>query len=338
MRICSLLPSATEIVYALGLGKDLVAVSHECDYPSEALSKPKATRSAVASAELSSKEINDQVAALVREGKGIYSLDLDLLGALRPDLIITQELCEVCAVSLNDVRAAVSQLALDCQVLAMEPHTIKDINGTILKVGDVTGRRKEARQVIASMRDRIEAVEQRAAEVTRPPRVLCLEWLDPPMVAGHWVPEMVDLAGGVDGIGRPGEPSFKVTWERIAKYDPEVIVLMPCGSDPSRTLAEIATVEEREEWPRLSAVRQNRVYAVNASHYFSRPGPRIADGVHVLAQCLHPSLFMDMQDMAPSEAYQQVRRRRARSNAAPAPAGSTPPAAPPTTPQSTDPG
>ncbi len=286
-----------------------MAVSHECDHPPEAAQKPKVTRSAIESEKLTSAEIDAAIGKRVAESKGIYTLDRELLGSLRPELIFTQELCEVCAVSFDEVRAAVEELALECQVVSLEPHTIKDINGSVLKVGDLTGRRKEAREVVASMRDRIDAVAERAADVTRPPRVFCMEWLDPPMAAGHWVPEMVELAGGIDGLGCPGDPSEKISWEQLRDYDPQIVVLMPCGFDIERTLAELPAIEGRVEWQGLSAVRSGRVYAVDASHYFSRPGPRVADGVHVLAQCLHPALFIDMQDMAPAGAHQQLKRR-----------------------------
>ncbi len=287
MRIATLLPSATEIVCALGLADAVVAVTHECDYPPEVAGRPVVVHPAVDSARRTSREIDTQVEAALRRGEPLYRIDTEALAALRPDLLITQDLCEVCALPALDVEAVLAALPGSPRVLRLHPHTLGDILGDVLEVGAATGRDAAARQVVERLRARVARVE--AAVAGRPrPGVCCVEWLDPPFCAGHWMPELVRLAGGREVIGRPERPSVRVAWAEIARAAPEVVVLTVCGFDVSRTLREAAAIASRPEWRALPAVRTGRVYATDAGSYFSRSGPRVVDGLEILASILHP--------------------------------------------------
>lgn len=291
LKICSLLPSATEIVFALGLGDQLVGVTHECDFPPEAGRLPVVTRSTLRHGSHDSREIHHHISAALHTGSSIYLLDQALLGRLDPDLILTQELCDVCAVSYELVEQAVQRLEGKHRVLSLEPTSLPGILATIEQVGEVAGAPARAATLVAELRQRIEVVAEKATKATGCPRVFAMEWLDPPFAAGHWVPEMVRLAGGQDLLGREGQPSSQITWSRIIEYDPEVIVLIPCGFTLEQTVEEAAKVHFPVEWGRLTATRRARVYAVNGSAYFNRPGPRIVDGLEILAEILHPGLF-----------------------------------------------
>jgi iron complex transport system substrate-binding protein len=291
VRIVSLLPSATEIAFALGLGEQVVAVSHECDFPPEARQRPAVTRSPLHGHHLSSAEIDRRTAEELRQGGTLYHLDVDRLAALAPDLILTQELCEVCAVAQPEVERAVRELGTAPRVLSLEPNTLGDALGTIEVVGATTGREAAAAALTAALQSRIERVRDAAATAPDRPRVFCMEWTDPPWVAGHWVPEMVALAGGEDVLGRPGAPSVRIDWERVVAAAPEVVVLMPCGYDLARTIADRPIVEALPGWATLPAVRSGRVFAVDGSSYFNRPGPRLVDGLELLAHLLHPERF-----------------------------------------------
>ena len=290
MKICSLLPSATEIVCALGLEDELVAVTHECDYPAAVLGKPRITSSAIDHTGSTSAEIHRHISAAVHRGSSIYHLDRELLERLAPDLVLTQELCDVCAVSYEQVERAVRIARSESAIVSLEPTTLDEILGTVLHVGSLTGREARAERVVAGLRSRIARVIDAVAAVDARPRVLCMEWLDPVFVGGHWAPGMVEAAGGIDGLGVPGEPSFVVTWEQVEAYAPEVVVLMPCGYHLQEVVDEFRRTPLPPEWRRLPAVRAGRVYAVDASSYFNRPGPRIVDGLEVMAQILHPGL------------------------------------------------
>lgn len=291
MRIVSLLPSATEIVCGLGLVDDLVGISHECDYPPEVVGKPVVTRNVIDGESLSSREIDDAVRLQQAQGGGVYALDLELLAELEPDLVLTQGLCDVCAVSHSLVRQHVPRLPSKPRVLSLSPQRLADVLSNVKTVGDFTGRTAEARALIAALRTRLDRVALATVSAERLPRVFCLEWLDPPWTAGHWVPEMVGLAGGIEGLTTAGVPSRRATWPEIAEYAPEVVVLMPCGFDLERTRREAARAAWPEEWVRLPAVRAGRVWAVSGTDYFNRPGPRLFDGVEVLARIFHPERF-----------------------------------------------
>lgn len=302
MRICSLLPSATEIVFALGLGDRLVAVTHECDYPPEATRLPVITRSALDHAGSGSREIHTHVSRSIHAGSSLYELDQALLKELDPDLILTQELCAVCAVAYDQVRKAVRLLEGERRVVSLEPTSVGGILETIERVGEVAALPDRAAEVVRQLRQRIERVTAATGAARARPRVLALEWLDPPFVGGHWVPEMVRLAGGSDGLGRQGAPSREIAWAEIAAYAPEVVVLMPCGFGLERTIAELGRATLPDEWRHLPAVRAGQVYAVDGSAYFNRPGPRIVEGLEILAGILQP-------DRVPPRAETQAWRR-----------------------------
>lgn len=281
-RIVSLLPSATEMVCALGLESSLQAVSHECDYPPQAVAKPKATFGLIPSVELDSGEIDRRVSQSLCRGESLYGLDLEVLRRARPELVVTQELCDVCAVTGTELRRALQELGLSPRVLTQTPRNLQGILQDILELGAALGARGRAESVVARMREEARAL--RAASDGRPrPRVWCAEWLDPPFAAGHWVPELVALAGGLEVLGRAGEPSRRADWEELAAAAPEIVVLMPCGFDADRTLREAGRLRENPAWRGLPAVREGRVWAVDANAYFSRPGPRILEGAALLA-------------------------------------------------------
>ena len=294
MRIVSLLPSATEIVYALGLGDELVGRTHECDYPPEAAAVPVVTSDAGGTTTASSREINTRVAASIHGGSSIYRLDLDALAAARADLILTQELCTVCAVSYRDVADAVRRIDADTSVVSLEPTSIEGIFNTISTVGAMAEAEDEAVGLIEMLRERLARIENRVLErrLQGVParRIACLEWLDPPFASGHWVPEQVRRAGGWDVLGRIGEPAAETTWEQVRDVDPEQLMLIPCGFDARRTADEWRIGRStRPTWvDDLAAVRDGEVYALDGSAYFSRPGPRIIDGVALLADLLDP--------------------------------------------------
>ncbi|HET7035210.1 MAG TPA: cobalamin-binding protein [Thermomicrobiaceae bacterium] len=292
MRIVSLLPSATEMCYALGLGEQLRAVTHECDYPRPARAKPHATRNVLPAGITDPAEIDRLVAERMAAGQPIYELDVSLLEAIAPELILTQELCPVCAVSYQDVLAVARQLPGQPQVASLEPTSLGGMLADIERLGELTGRAECAAAVAAALRQRLDWIAGCVAEVAAEPvPVVCLEWLDPPMAGGHWVPEMVELAGGRDLLGRPGQPSRYVSWDEIVAARPEVLVLMPCGYDLERTVAQAELLRQTPRARELPAVRRGQVYAVDGSGYFNRPGPRLVQGVALLAAILHPELF-----------------------------------------------
>lgn len=281
MRIASLVPSATEILFALGLGDSVVAVTHECDYPPEAARLPQLTRSVVPEG-LSSAEIDRAVRARTERAEALYELDEDVLRTLAVDLIVTQAVCEVCAVSFDDVRAAAERLPTKPQVVSLDPSTLAEVLADIPRLAAAAGVPEAGGRLAADGAGRIEAVRT-AVEGAERPRVACLEWLDPVFVGGHWVPEMVELAGGEDVLGRPGDRSRTVDWAELERARPEVVVSMPCG-----LYAEQAAKETLERRDRLARLGASKVVAVDAAAYFSRPGPRLVEGTELLAWLLHP--------------------------------------------------
>jgi iron complex transport system substrate-binding protein len=291
MRVCSLLPSATEILYALGLGESIVGVTHECDFPPDAKSKPALIRPRV-DPNVDAAEVDRQVRELVDKGESIYAVDAELLESLSPDLIITQDLCHVCAASPEDLASALSRMACQPKILSLTPHSLADVWYDILRIGDATGTWECADEFASSLTKRVAAVEsaaRRAGQVK--PRVLCLEWLEPYYVAGHWVPEMVEKAGGVDVFGRSGGISYRVTSQQIADCEADILLVMPCGYDVARTAREFRASGLSNQWRELPAVCSGQVFAVDANAYFSRSGPRLADGVELLAQIFHGDVF-----------------------------------------------
>ena len=291
MRIVSLVPSATEMLFALGLGPDVIAVTHECDFPAAALELPRVTRDLLP-AGLSAAEIDAAVKERTLAGESIYELDVDTLHDLRPDLIVTQALCSVCAVSYDDVRAIAEEIESHPRVVSLDPHTVGEVFGDARTLAQVTDRRDQAAALVRDATSRIDRVRL-AVRGARRPRVAALEWLDPPFVAGHWTPQLIAYAGGEDVLGFAGEPSEQRTWDEVIASQPDIVVVMPCGYD-----AEIAYREAEMHRGELAAVGAGEVVAVNASAYFSRPGPRIVDGLELLAHIIHPELVPE----APAEA------------------------------------
>jgi iron complex transport system substrate-binding protein len=295
-RIVSLLPSATEIVCALGLEGSLVGVTHECDYPPSVVGKPVLTASRISHATMSSREIDHAVRSQLDGHGSIYDLNEGLLKELKPDLVITQELCEVCAVSYKTVRQAAAVLEGDTRVVSLEPNSIRDIFDTVRTVGELTGREQEAETLVGELAVRLDALAVLLTEADRRPRTLVLEWLEPPFSPGHWVPEQVAFAGGDASFGQPGAKSRTTTAEEIEAYAPEVIVLAPCGYYKEDTLRALASARLPRGWADLPAVRANQVWAVDATSYFSRPGPRVVEGAEILSRLLHPELFGEPTD------------------------------------------
>jgi iron complex transport system substrate-binding protein len=281
MQIASLVPSATEMLHALGLGSRLVAVTHECDYPPAAQELPHITRSVIPEG-LTAAEIDREVRALTERGEAIYELDAELLHELEPDLIVTQAVCEVCAVSFDDVRAVAEELDSRPRVISQDPSTLGEVLADVRALAEAAEVPEAGERLVAESADRIDAVRGAVEDAGRP-RVAALEWLDPAYVGGHWVPQMVELAGGEDVLGFAGEKSRVAEWDEIAAARPEVVVAMPCGYT-----AERAAQETREQAGRLAALGARSVVAVDAAAYFSRPGPRLIDGLELLAHLLHP--------------------------------------------------
>lgn len=287
MRIASLLPSATEILWALGLTGSVVARTHECDYPPEARWIPSVVHPRLEPAGLGSREIDRRVSEAAARGESLYRVDVDVLASLRPDLVIAQDLCDVCALPVADVDRVLGRLPGTPRVLRLHPHTLEDALRDILVVGEVTERAAEARRVVARLRARIARVE-RAVEGRPRRRVVCLEWLDPPYSSGHWMPELVERAGGHEVLGRTGRPSVRVEWTDILRAGPEVVVLVVCGFDVPRTIHEALRLDGLPEWERLWASVGGQVYVTDAGSFFSRSGPRLADAVEILGAVLHP--------------------------------------------------
>jgi iron complex transport system substrate-binding protein len=288
MRIVSLLPSATEIVCSLGLEDQLVGVTHECDYPDVVRSLPKVTHTLIPT-DAPSGEIDALVRERLRTNRALYTLDFPTVERLAPDLIVTQTLCDVCAVAEAEVTAATCRLPGRPRVVNLEPTTLEGVLANVRTVGGAAGVPQRADEVVRGLRARVAAVAARSANVARP-RVLLLEWLDPPFSCGHWSPELVALAGGDEAIGRPGERSRTLSWAEVAAARPEVIVVACCGFSVARTMVDVSAAAARPEWSALPAVRSGRVYVVDGSAYFSRPGPRLVDALEVLAHALHPAV------------------------------------------------
>lgn len=290
-RIVSLLPSATEIVCALGLEGSLVGVTHECDYPPAVVGKPQLTASRISHQTMTSAEVDHAVRSQLDGHGSIYDLDEAQLRALQPDLILTQELCDVCAVSYRAVEQAARKFSAHVDIVSLEPNTIADILANIRTVGQLTGTDARAEALAAELATRLDALTRALINIERRPRTLVLEWLEPPFAPGHWVPEQIALAGGDHTFGSAGAPSRTTTADEIRGYAPEVIVLAPCGYYTEDTLRELPRARLPQGWHELPAVREGNVWAVDATSYFSRPGPRVVDGAEILAHIVHPQHF-----------------------------------------------
>ncbi len=304
MRIVSLLPSATEMLCGLGLRESLVGVTHECDYPPDVTGLPKVTRTRIPQGATSGEIdllVRQQFKTEPRHSElaptestptepALYSLDMEILEQTRPDLLVTQAVCDVCAVAKSEVSAAASSLPGRPQVMNMEPASLEEVFQCILRLGQVTGREQRAEGFVRQLRERVEMVRRRTDTIEYRPTVLLLEWIDPPFSAGHWSPELVAWAGGREVLGLAGQRSVTTPWEKIVETDPDVMVIACCGYDVQRTMADMPILKAYPGWEQLKSVREGRVYLVDGSAYFSRPGPRLVDSLEILANALHPEI------------------------------------------------
>ena len=288
LRICTLLPSATEIVYRLGLGRNVVGVTHECDYPADVQQKRRVVHSRIDTG-ADSQQIDAQVRSILESGEAVYELDVDAMSDLAPHLVITQGLCEVCALPYEEVATLAGQLHRAPDIVSLNPTCLDDVLSDIVRVGEAAGVADVAHSQVSELRQRVDAVRSRTQDL-QVRKVVCLEWLDPLMIGGHWVPEMVELAGGVDVLGNPGQPTRRVSLDEVIETGPEVILLMPCGFDVASTVDESTRLQMVSQLARTPAGHNDEVYAVNANAYFSRSGPRLVDGLELMAALLHPEL------------------------------------------------
>ena len=300
-RIVSLLPAATEIVAALGLIDQVVGVSHECDFPTEAKEKPRVTRCAVHGAELTSRDVDEWVRRALHDNGSIYTIDEPLLRKLQPDVILTQKLCDVCAVGYGTVAKLAQTLPGPPKVLNLEPSSLIDIFDDIWRVADACNARERAEKLIENLFERVENVRERAATIPDRPRCFLMEWVDPPFCSGHWGPELVEIAGGRDSLGRKYQSSAQIEWEQVLDARPEIIVLALCGYDIERARRDYELLRRFPGFGSISAVRSGQLYAVNASAYFARPGPRIVDSLEILAGILHPTEFPEFISRGPDD-------------------------------------
>jgi iron complex transport system substrate-binding protein len=290
LRLISFLPAATEMVFAVGLGDQLVGVSDECDFPAAAKTKPVVVKPALPLERMSLHEIDGAVAERVGSGQSLYQVDERLLVQLAPTHILTQALCQVCAPSGDEITHALAALPVEPQILWFTPHGIVEIFSNLRELGAAIGRLAQAEELMAAAHARLQNVIELTKKAPRRPRVFCLEWTDPPYCCGHWVPEMVELAGGEDALGRRAADSVRVSWADIAAFSPEILIVSPCGFGVEEAAEQARQLLRQPGWNDLPAVRNDRVFAVNANAYFARPGPRIVDGVELLAHLIHREL------------------------------------------------
>ncbi len=301
MRIVSLLPSATEIVCALGLEADLVGVTHECDYPLSVKHLPKVTRTLIPH-DAASADIDALVRERLKTQLALYTLDMEILERLRPDLLVTQALCDVCAVAEAEVTHAACSLPGQPRVLNLEPMSLKDVYDTLHMVGAATGAEEQARRVVDGLKQRVTTVAEQTAGISlsERPRVAFLEWIDPPFNGGHWNPSLIEMAGGIDVLGNAGQPSRTLDWHTVAASRPDVLFIACCGFTTERTLQDIPILRRQRGWSELSCVQSGRVYVTDGNAYFSRPGPRLVDGLEILANALHPNVHALPPGLAPA--------------------------------------
>ncbi len=308
MRIASFLPSATETLYELGAGNQIVGVTHECKYPPQARKKPRVIQSSFDPGRMTGREIDNKIVELMHSGKDIYIVNENTLKRVSPDLIVAQGLCEVCSPFTKEINRAVSLLGdRRPDVLVLDPHDLDDILVSIMDVAEKIGKVMEGRKLVASLQKRIDVVRSSSSssmKVKRRPKVLCIEWIDPLFTAGHWVPQMVEYAGGINSLSSTGEPSRRMDIDEAVQLDPDIIVLMPCGFDIEQTLKELPALARNEKWKSLRAVKNGNVYSVNANAYFSKPGPRIVVGLEMIAKILHPETSQHIR--VPKGSYKKI--------------------------------
>ncbi|MDE1727741.1 MAG: cobalamin-binding protein [Thaumarchaeota archaeon] len=302
MKLVSFLPSATEILYELGVGDQVLAVTHECNYPTEAMTKPRVIHSSFDPQKMSSQEIDNKVMELVDAGKDIYIIDEQVLKKANPDLIVAQGICEVCSPYTREINKAVTLLGGKPEVLVLDPKNLDGILENIIEVGNKVGKQEKAKDFVIKLQKRIDYI-QNTPKVSRP-KILCIEWLDPFFSAGHWIPQMVEIAGGINGISSTGDRSRKIQIDEMISFDPDIVILMPCGFDVNRTLVEYEKLLENSKWKKIKAVSRGEVYAVNANEYFSKPGPRTVTGLEILAKIIHPDTFRELQ--IPKQSVQKI--------------------------------
>ena len=302
-RIVTFLPSATELIYSLGAEDRLFGVTHECNYPSGAKTKPRVISSVFDPASMSSKQIDDKICQLMSEGKEIYSLNKENLLSAKPDLIISQNICEVCSAHTEHVNMAVEMLEKKPEVYTMDPHDVSEILTSIKDISKIIGKEKEGNGLIDSLSKRLEFVKSKTFEKKQ--KVVAIEWVDPFFTSGHWIPEMIEVAGGENLISLGKMPSRKMKLEEIKEATPDIIVVMPCGFDVKRTVNEYKkALAGNPEWNELKAVKENNVYAVDANSYFSKPSLRTVNGIEVLASIFHPDVFGDLQ--LPEDSFMKI--------------------------------
>src|SRR5919106_3587237 len=312
MRIVSFLPSATETLYELGAGSQIVGVTHECNYPPQARKKPQVIRSSFDPGQMTGRDIDNKIVELMRTGKDIYIVDENILKTVSPDLIVAQGLCEVCSPFTKEINRAVSLLGdRRPDLLVLDPHDLDDILVSIMDVAEKIGKVREGRKLVASLQKRIDVVRRSSSimtKVKRRPKVLCVEWIDPLFTAGHWVPQMVEYAGGINGLSSAGEPSRRMDIDEAVQLDPDIIVVMPCGFDIEQTLKELSVLASNKKWKSLQAVKNGNVYAVNANAYFSKPGPRTIVGLEIIAKILHPKTSQHIR--VPKGSYKKINTKK----------------------------
>jgi len=302
-RIVTFLPSATELIYSLGADDKLFGVTHECNYPSNAKTKPRVINSVFDPASMSSKQIDDKICQLMTDGKEIYNLNRENLLNAKPDLIISQNICEVCSAHTEHVKIAVDMLEKKPEVYTMDPHSVNEILVCIMDISKMIGKEKEGNDLVDSLSKRLEFVKSKTFEER--PKVVAIEWVDPFFTSGHWIPEMIESAGGENLKSTEKMPSRKMKLEEIQEVNPDIIVMMPCGFDVKRTISEYNSVlAENPDWNELKAVKENNVYAVDANSYFSKPSLRTITGIEVLAKIIHPDIFSDLQ--LPEDSFTKI--------------------------------
>jgi iron complex transport system substrate-binding protein len=305
MRIVSFLPSATETLFELGAGNQIVGVTHECNHPSQARKKPRVIRPSFDPSQMTGRDIDNKIVELLRSRKDIYIVDENTLKRVRPDLIVAQGLCEVCSPFTKEIDRAVSLLGdRRPDVLVLDPHDLDDILVSIMDVAEKIGKVREGRKLVASLQKRIDMVRSMTMKLKLKPKVLCVEWIEPLFTAGHWVPQIVEHAGGINGLSSTGEPSRRMDIDEAVKLDPDIIVLMPCGFDIEQTLKELPVLASNEKWKSLQAVKNRNVYAVNANAYFSKPGPRTVVGLEIISKILHPETSKHIR--VPKGSYKKI--------------------------------
>ena len=310
-RIVSFLPSSTEILYEIGAGDLIAGVTHECNYPADAKNKRRVINSSINARSLTSREIDDKIVGLMKAGENIYAIDDQQLIKSKPDLIIAQGICEVCAPFAKEIDRANSILGYEPEVLVLHPHDLDDILVSITEIAERVERSNEGRKLVSSLRKRIDNIreivsERRSKNGTKDyPKIVCIEWIDPFFSAGHWIPQIVDIAGGINGLSTTRQPSRRIPIQEIIEFNPDKIVLMPCGFDVARTLNEAKMLRNNNKWRSLQAVQEDQVYAVNANAYFSKPGPRTIIGLEIMAKIINPSDFENIE--LPPNSYAKVK-------------------------------